>query len=79
MEMDWLMETEYKGYTIEILTDQVRNEWTFRALVFVPDGSSQTIKRFSYHGPSFVAKKQAELQGQLIVEKWIDDGMPDLH
>jgi hypothetical protein len=72
------METEYNGYWIEILTEQVHNECTFRSLVFVPDGSSQTIKRFSYHGPRFVTKKEAELQGLLLVEKWIDDGMPEI-
>ena len=72
------METDYKGQTIEILTDQVHNQWTFRALVFVPDGSSQTVKRFSYRGQHFQTKKEAEREGLQLVKRWMDDGMPDI-
>jgi hypothetical protein len=72
------METDYKGRTIEILTEEVHSKWTFRALAFVPDGSSQTVKRFSYHGPHFQTKEEAEWEGLLIVKRWIDDGMPDV-
>ena len=72
------MESEYKGHRIEILTEQVHSKWTFRALVFVPNGSSQTIKRVGYHGPFFETKKEAEREGLLFVMKWIDDGMPDI-
>jgi hypothetical protein len=72
------METDYKGHTIQILTDEVHGQWTFRALVFVPDGSSQTVKRFSYNGPHFQTKEEAERQGLVFVKRWIDDDMPDL-
>jgi hypothetical protein len=71
------METEYKGHTIEIPTEEVHSKWTFRALVFVAHGSSQTIKRFSYRGPTFQTKEEAEGEGLLVVKRWIDDGMPD--
>jgi hypothetical protein len=72
------METDYRRHTIEILTEEVHSKWTFRALVFVPDGSSQTVKRFNYHGPTFHTKEEAEWGGLLIVKRWIDDGMPDV-
>jgi hypothetical protein len=72
------METDYKGHTIEILTDGVHGKWTFRGLVFVPDGSSQTVKRFSYHGPHFQTKEEAEWEGLVVVKRWIDDGLPDI-
>jgi hypothetical protein len=72
------METDYKGHTIEILTEEVHSKWTFRALVFVPDGSSQTVKRFSYHGPHFQSKEEAEWEGLAVVKRWIDEGMPDI-
>ena len=72
------METDYKGHTIEILTDEVHSKWTFRALVFVPDGSSQTVKRFSYNGSHFHTKEEAEWEGLLFVKRWIDEGMPDI-
>jgi hypothetical protein len=71
------METDYKRHTIEILTDEVHSKWTFRALVFVADGSSQTVKRLSYHGRHFQTKEEAEREGLLFVKRWIDDGMPD--
>ena len=72
------METDYKGYTIEVLTELVPRLpqwWTFRALVFVPDG---TVNRFNYHGPHFQTKDEAEREGLRLVKQWIDDGMPDL-
>ena len=69
------MEAEYKGYSIEILTEQVHANWTFRALVFVPDG---TVKRFNYHGRLFQTNKETQIEGLLLVQKWIDDGMPDI-
>jgi hypothetical protein len=71
------METDYNGRTIEILTDEVHSQWTFRALVFVPDGASQSVKRFSYHGPHFQTKEDAEWEGVLLVKRWIENGMPD--
>jgi hypothetical protein len=72
------METNYKGHTIQILTDEVHSNWTFRALVFVPDGSSQTVKRFSYHGAHFQTKEEAEWEGLVFVKRSINDGMPDI-
>jgi hypothetical protein len=74
------MESTYHQYRIEILTDKVQgmDQWTFRALVFVPDGESQTVKRFSYRGPSFSTEDDAERQGLSFMQKWIDDGMPDV-
>jgi hypothetical protein len=72
------METDHKGHTIEILTEEVHGKWTFRALVFVPDGSIQTVKRFSYHGPHFQTKEEAEWEGLVVVKRWIDDGLPDI-
>lgn len=72
------METDYKGHTIEILTEEVHSKWTFRALVFVPDGSSQSVMRFSYNGPTFQTKEEAEWERVLLVKRWIDDGMPDV-
>jgi hypothetical protein len=72
------MQTDYKEHTIEILTEEVHSKWTFRALVFVPDGSNQSVKRFSYHGPHFQTKEDAEWEGVLLVKRWIDDGMPDI-
>jgi hypothetical protein len=72
------METDHKGHTIEILTEEVHGKWTFRALVFVPNGSSETVKRFSYHRPLFQTKDDAEWDGLVLVKRWIDDGMPDI-
>jgi hypothetical protein len=40
--------------------------------------SSQTVKRFSYHGPQFQTKEEAEWEGIVFVKRWIDDGMPDI-
>jgi hypothetical protein len=71
------METDYNGRTIEILTNEVHGQWTFRALVFVPDGASQAVKRFSYVGPHFHTKDEAEGEGVLLVKEWIENGMPD--
>ena len=70
------METDYKGHTIQILTDEVHGRWTFRSLVFVPDGASQAVKRFSYNG-HFRTKEEAEDEGVLLVKRWIENGMPD--
>jgi hypothetical protein len=72
------METDYKGHTMEILTEEVHGKWTFRALVFVPNSSSQTVRRFSYRGPHFQTKKEAEREGLQLVKRWMDDGMPDI-
>ena len=71
------METDYNGHTIQILTDEVHGRWTFRSLVFVPDGLSQAVKRFSYDGPHFQTKEEAEDEGVLLVKRWIEDGMPN--
>jgi hypothetical protein len=72
------METDYKGRTIQILTDEVHGRWTFRSLVFVPDGLSQAVKRFSYDGSHFQTKEEAEWEGVLLEKRWIEDGMPDI-
>jgi hypothetical protein len=71
------METDYNGRTVEILTDEVHSQWTFRALVYVPDGASQAVKRFSHDGSHFQTREEAERQGLLFVKRWIDNGMPD--
>jgi hypothetical protein len=71
------METDFNGRTIEILTNEVHGRWTFRALVSVPDGKSQAVKRFSYDGPHFHTKEDADREGLLFVKRWIEDGMPD--
>lgn len=72
------METDYKGYTIQILTDEVHSNWTFMALVFVPDGSSETVTRLRYRGQLFQTKEETEREGLLFAKRWINDGMPDL-
>ena len=65
------METDYKGRTIEILTEEVHGQWTFRALVFVPDGSSQTVKRFSYRRLR-TFKRKKRLNGKATACKKMD-------
>ena len=45
--------------------------------MFVPDGASQAVKRFSYDGSHFQTKEEAEWQGVLLVKRWIENGMPD--
>jgi hypothetical protein len=42
-----------------------------------PDGASQAVKRFSYNGPHFRTKEEAEDEGVLLVKRWIENGMSD--
>jgi hypothetical protein len=72
------METDYNGRTIEILADEVDSQGTFMAVVFVPDGASQAVKRVSYDGSHLQTKEEAEWEGVLLVKRWIEDGMPDI-
>jgi hypothetical protein len=52
------METDYKAHTIEILTEEVHGKWTFRALVFVPDGLSQIVNDLVIVARTFKRKKR---------------------
>ena len=71
------MEEQYKGHTIQVMTDHhSRFPWKPICRIMY-EGSRELIKQLDWD-IGYDTPNQAEKAGMLISKKWIDAGKPNL-